>query len=399
MPVKRYYLDNCATTELAPEVAAAMTDAMGRSFGNPSSIHHEGRQAARLLAEARLTFAESIGARPAEVVFTGSGTEANNLAIGGIISRAIRSCGRAKIITSSTEHASVRTRLAWEARAHGNVVEIIEIGVNDQGQLSLAELDQHLSEDTALVAVLLVNNETGVIQNIDELKKRKLACPKVPWLLDVVQAHTKVQMDVRLWPFDLMSFAAHKIYGPKGIGALYVRAGVELDPLIYGGAQEKYRRAGTENILGAVGFAAAIDIAPAPGAVWQHLLELEAAFCSELQKQGVDFQLNGPAEAGERRLPGTLNLSFPGAPSREDLQIALDLEGVSLSSTSACHSGVSEESHVLAAMGIDGERRSGAIRLQFSHYQTVEDAREAAVIMATVVTRIRSAGADGLVVA
>lgn len=392
--MKRYYLDNCATTPMAPEIAGAITDFMGRFYGNPSSIHHEGRLAAHALAEARRTIAESIGAKPAEIVFTGSGTEANNLAIAGTISRPIRQHGRAQVITSTTEHSGVRTRLEWEKRIYGDALEVMQIPVDETGLLHLDELDAHLSSETTLVAFLLVNNETGVVQNIDELKKRKLAFPTVPWLLDVVQGHTKVQMDMRLWPFDLLSFAAHKIYGPKGTGALYVRGGVELDPMIVGGSQEKYRRAGTENMIGAVGFAAAVDLAPPPAAYCEHLAALEKAFLEELSQRVPDYQINGgvpQAElSGRSRLPGFLNLSFPGIASREDLQIALDLEGVSLSSTSACHSGVVAESHVLEAMGISGERRSGAIRLLFSRYQTEEDVRQCAGIIGRVVNRIRA---------
>lgn len=391
--VKRLYLDNCATTPLALEVAEAITSAMTGSFGNPSSIHHEGRLAARMLANARQALAESIGAKPAEIVFTGSGTEANNLAVGGIISRAIRMHGQAQVITSTTEHASVRMRLAWERRVHGDQLEVIEIGVDEQGLLRFDELDAHLGADTALVALLLVNNETGTIQNLEHLKKRKLAYPVVPWLLDVVQAHTKLQMDVRVWPFDLLSFAAHKIYGPKGVGALFVRGGVDLDPLIVGGAQEKYRRAGTENILGAIGFAAAVDLAPSPDEVCQVLHSLEKEFLAELRALDIEWTINGSEMAGEARVPGSLNLSFAGVASREDLQIALDLEGISLSSTSACHSGISDESHVLAAMGIDGQRRSGAIRLQFSRYHALDDARACARTIAAVVRRIQTAEA------
>ncbi len=392
--MKRYYLDNCATTPMAPEVAAAITDCMARIHGNPSSIHHEGRLAAHALAEARKTIAESIGAKPAEIVFTGSGTEANNLAIASAISRAVKNHGRAKVITSTTEHAGVRTRLAWEKRIHGDALEVCYVPVDSIGQLCLEKLDEYLSPETTLVAFLLVNNETGVTQNVDELRKRKFAYPKVPWLLDVVQAHTKIQMDVRLWPFDMMSFAAHKIYGPKGIGALYVRSGFDIDPMIVGGSQEKYRRAGTENMLGAVGFAAAVDLAPSPTAYCERLAVLEKAFLEELKQHVQDFQINGEvpvANSGDvARLPGFLNLSFAGVVSREDLQIALDLEGVSLSSTSACHSGVVEESHVLEAMGLAGERRSGAIRLLFGRYQTEEDARQSANIIAGVVYRIRA---------
>jgi len=234
-----------------------------------------------------------------------------------------------------------------------------------------------------------VNNETCGVQPLDRLKALKLQQPGVPWLLDVVQAQGKLELDVRLLPFEMLSFSAHKLYAPKGIGVLFVRGGLELDPLLVGGSQEKYRRAGTENLAGIAAFARAVEICPPPADTNAHLARLEEEFLSGLQQAGVSYQVNGPAAPGARRLPGFLNLAFEGVASREDLQIALDLEGISLSSTSACHSGVVAESHVLEAMGISGERRSGAVRLLFSRYHTVDDARHAAHTIAAVVNRMQ----------
>lgn len=389
--MKRFYLDNCATTPVAPEVAEAVTAAMANSPGNPSSIHYHGRQSAQQLALARATVADWIGARPAEIVFTSSGTEANNLAIGGIISRAIREKGVARVVTSAVEHASVSTRLAWEQKLHGDKLHIERVGVDAEGQLDAAQLRQAINDDTDLVVLLLVNNETGALQGIDTLKAVKFANPKVPWLLDVVQAQTRLAIDVRLWPFEMLSFSAHKIYAPRGTGALYLRGGTELDPLLVGGAQEKYRRAGTENFLGIAGFAEAVRIAPPVEELELKLHQLERTLLDTLRSQGVGFTVNGAEEPGARRLPGFMNLSFDGVAGREDLQIALDLEGVSLSSTSACHSGITEESHVLKAMGITGPRLSGAVRLLFSRYHTEQDARDCADIIGRVVKRIQDA--------
>ncbi len=392
----RIYLDQCASTAAAPEVIHAMTAAL-QEAGNPSSIHREGQRAARLLNEARESVAESIGARPAEIVFCGSGTEANNLAIGGTISRSIRERGRARVVTSAVEHASVRVRLDWEKRIHGDRLEIVFIGVDDQGALDFEALARAVDGETTLVALLLVNNETGVLQSLDALKQIKLKHPTVPWLLDVVQGQGRFLMDVRLLPFEMLSFSAHKIYGPPGMGALYVRGGTELDPLVFGGAQEKYRHAGTENLAGIVGFAEAVNLLMPPGNINRHLAELEKVFLEELQKGEIQFQFNGPAEAlgdpgsgAGGRLPGFLNLSFDGVADRGDLQIALDLAGVALSSTSACHSGVAEESHVLRAMGIEGKRLSGAVRVLFSRYHDREIARRAGEIVASTVRRMRS---------
>jgi len=376
---------------MAPEVVRVMTSVLSEGGANPSSIHHEGQKAARILADARADFATSIGARPAEIVFTSSGTEANNLAISGTIAKAIAANGTATVVTSTVEHASVRMRLDWERRLHGDKLKVVQIGVNEKGLLNYHELDNALKDEVALVALLLVNNETGVVQDLEALKQRKFTKSNVPWLLDVVQAQSKLPMDVRLLPFEMLSFSAHKIYGPKGMGALFVRGGHELDPQLIGGSQEKYRRAGTENLAGIAGFAEAVRIAPSAGEISKKLANLEAALRAGLSSLGIDYIVNGPDEPGPDRLPGFLNLSFPGVSSREDLQIALDLEGVSLSSTSACHSGVVAESHVLEAMGIVGDRRSGAIRLLFSRYHTVEDAQDVSQIIGRVVSRMRDA--------
>lgn len=392
----RIYLDQCASTAAAPEVIEAMTAAL-QEAGNPSSIHREGQRAARLLSEARQSVAESIGARPPEIVFCGSGTEANNLAIGGTISRSIRERGRARVVTSAVEHASVRVRLDWEKRVHGDRLETVFVGVDDQGALDFEELAAVVDSDTTLVALLLVNNETGVVQSLDALKQIKLKHPTVPWLLDVVQGQGRFLMDVRLLPFEMLSFSAHKIYGPPGVGALYVRGGTELDPLIFGGAQEKYRHAGTENLAGIVGFAEAVNLLMPPGDLDRHLEGLEKDFLKELEKGGVRYQINGPTEALKEpgsgrggRLSGFLNLSFEGVADRGDLQIALDLAGVALSSTSACHSGVTEESHVLRQMGVKGEQLSGAVRVLFSRYHDRENARRAGEIVASTVRRMGS---------
>lgn len=390
----RLYLDNCASTPPAPEVVQAMAGALAQA-GNPSSIHREGQHAARRLAEARQVLAESLGARPAEIVFCGSGTEANNLAVSGLISRALRERGRARIVTSSTEHASIRTRLQYEKRRHGDAVEIVEVGVDTAGMLRLDQLSAAIDDSTTLVALLLVNNETGIVQSLDALKQVKFQQPGVPWLLDAVQAQGKVDLDTRLLPFEMLSFSAHKIYGPAGVGTLFVRGGTDLDPLVVGGAQEKYRHAGTENLAGIAGAAAAVQLLPPSSATHAHLSRLEDIFLAELALAGP-FTINGPQHpvphaeiAAGGRLPGFLNLSFEGLADRGDLQIALDLAGIALSSTSACHSGVSEESRVLAAMGLSGPRRSGAIRLLFSRYHTEDDAGRAGQILARTVNHMR----------
>lgn len=389
MTARRYYLDNCASTMLDTRVAQAISRAMTDVAGNPSSIHHEGQRTARALAQARATVADSLGARPPEIVLTSSGTEANNLAVRGVISHAVRTTGSAHVVTSTVEHASVSTALKWEQRLLGDRLRVTQVPVDGDGALDLPALDAALAgDDVSLVSLLYVNNETGVIQDLDALKARKLAHPAIPWHLDLVQAYTRLPWDVRLLPFDLLAVSAHKIHGPMGVGALYVRGGTAMDALLVGGAQEKYRRAGTENLLGAIGLAEAVQIAPSPEERSRHLTLLETEFLGALHSLDTRFRIQGAKHPGARRLPGFLNLSFPGAACREDLQIALDLEGVSLSSTSACHSGVSEPSHVLRAMGITGEALEGAIRLQFDYSHTPADAADCAAIMSRVLGRL-----------
>ncbi|MCX7718863.1 MAG: cysteine desulfurase [Candidatus Sumerlaeaceae bacterium] len=380
------YLDNCATTPLDPSVAEVMARVACECFGNPSSIHTEGRRAAKVLAAARACVAERLGARPSEIVFASSGTEANNFVVSAVVRRHLRLREPVHIVTSATEHASVQNRLAWEVREHPEAVEVTTVGVDALGRLRLDELRAAMRPETRLLTILHCNNETGTVQDLDALFALKHAHPRVLLHLDVVQSFLKQPFDVRTMPVDFLTVSGHKLHGPKGIGFVYVRDGVECEPLLVGGAQEKYRRAGTEDVAAAAGLQRAIEAMPDPSVLREHCLALERAFLAELDAAGARYEINGPADH-TRRMPGILNLSFAGVRNKEDLLVACDLEGLMLSSASACHSGVVAESHVLRAMGLAPERLAGAVRVGFSRMLTGDDARRGARILAACARR------------
>ncbi len=389
------YLDNCATTQPLPEVLETMARIARDYFGNPSSIHAAGRRAGAELARAREVLAASLEARPSEIVLTSSGTEANNLVVSGVISRLASQNPRevVRVVASACEHASVRTVLEWEKRRRGDGLEVIEIGVDAEGRLLEHDLEQALVQPVHLLTLLHCNNETGVLQDLELLRRVRLNHPRMLLHLDVVQSYTKTELSVRDLPVDFLTTAAHKIHGPRGAAFLFVRDGAEFDQLLVGGAQEKFRRAGTEDVAAVAGFACAVELAPTPEQHRSHAAILEAAFLDELKAQGSASSLNGATDPA-RRMPGIFNLSFPGVKNKEDLQIACDLDGVCVSSTSACHSGVVSASHVLGAMGVSAQLQAGALRFAVSRQQTEDEIRQAARITAAAVRRLVRSGGE-----
>ncbi len=375
------YLDNCATTPLDPFAARELSRVATECFGNPSSIHSVGRCAARELEAARAAVAETLGAKPSEIVFTSSGTEANNFVIASVAHAAVGRGQRVHIVTSAVEHASVLKRLEYETREHGQWVEVTYVGVDSVGRLRLDELRRAIREDTRLVSIIHCNNETGVLQDLEALAALRLAHSGLLLHLDIVQSFTKVPLDVRLYPADFLTVSAHKVYGPKGIGFVYVREGTPVEPLLVGGAQERFRRGGTENVPAAAAFAAAVRSIPPCAELAKRYADFERIFFRVLDEEGCAYHLNGPADH-ERRLAGVFNISFPGIANKEDLLVACDLSGVMVSSTSACHSGVVSDSHVLAAMGVPQELRRGAIRVAFNKFHREEDIEQAARLIA-----------------
>jgi len=381
------YLDNCATTRADPAVVEEMNRTAQECFGNPSSIHTVGQKAAATLTQARRIVADSLHATPNEIVFMSSGTEANNLVLSSVIRRCARAQRQCRIVTTAVEHASIRERLRYE-QVGSPALDVTYVPPDNEGRIDFEQFARWVRFDTDLITILHCNNETGVLQDLAAIKDLKLRFPRALLHLDIVQSYLKVPFDVCELPVDFLTISGHKIYGPKGAGALFVRNGVELDPLIVGGAQEKFRRAGTENVVAVAGFAEAVKRFPPPGELIQRFAEFERIFFEGLKGGGTNFVINGPHESGELRIPGTFNISFPGVKNKEDLQIGCDLEGVMVSSTSACHSGVVSESHVLKAMEIAAERMVSSLRICFSKYLSAEDVKQATQTIAEVAKRL-----------
>jgi cysteine desulfurase len=339
----RAYLDHNATSPLRPRAKAAMVAAMDVG-GNASSVHGEGRAARKLLSEAREKLALWFGCLPQMMTFTSGGTEANNMALRGVAVE--------RILVSAVEHHSVLAA----AKASGKIVEIIP--VDKFGRVELSALQKMLTGPQALVSVMIANNETGVIQNIDEIAKRVHAVGSLLHV-DAVQAVGKRQVNFGLLGVDMMTVAAHKVGGPTGIGALIIRDGLVVEPLLQGGGQELRRRAGTENLVNIAGFAALADETQLD--TYELTDKLEAAL-----EDATIFS------DGVERLCNTTNFALPGM-NAETLLMNFDLEGVALSSGSACSSGKVAASHVLSAMGVSPELSKAAIRISTGWNTTVED--------------------------
>jgi cysteine desulfurase len=376
--VRRIYLDHNATTPLDPRVLEAMVPVLQEGFGNASSVHWFGQRARAAVDGARGEVAALLGAAPAEIVFTGSGTEADNLALRG--AAAASRPPRTKVLYGAVEHHAV-VHTARALAEEGVPVEAVR--VDQDGILDLEDLHRKLDERTALVAVMLANNETGLIQPLDEVVRLSHERGALVHC-DAVQAAGKTKVDVRALGVDLLALSAHKIYGPQGVGALYVRRGTRMKPLLRGGAQERNRRAGTENVAGIVGLGRAAALAaaemdregPRVGALRDRL---EARL---LAVPGARRNGEGP------RVPNTVNVSFERTEA-ESLLLALDLEGVAVSTGAACAAGATEPSHVLRAMGLPPERVQGSVRFSLGRSTTEEDVDRAADIVAAAVARQR----------
>jgi cysteine desulfurase len=377
--VGRIYLDYNATTPVAPEVLEAMLPLLREGYGNPSSLHWFGQRARAATEEARARVAELVGAETSEIVFTASGSEADNMALRGVAARAREP--RHRILVSAVEHHAV-VRTAAAMREEGQPVELL--GVDGEGRVTVDELGEKLDERTALVSVMLANNETGVLQPVRDVAR--LAREQGALVhCDAVQAAARIPVDVRDLDVDLLTLSAHKIYGPQGVGGLYVRRGTALAPLVRGGSQERNRRAGTVNVAGVVGFGAAAVLA-------RERLEADAARLRQLRDRLEAQLLALPGAArngGEPRVPNTTSLSFDGGDA-ESLVMTLDLEGVAVSTGAACAAGGVEPSHVLKAMGLPPERVESSVRLSLGRPTTEQEVDRAAEIIRTCVERQRA---------
>ena len=348
-----HYLDHAATTPVLPEVTEVMVRILRDEPGNPSSVHAAGRRAREAVEDARERVATAVGADPDEIVFTGGGTEADNLGIKGAV-EALAPSGH--IVTTEIEHHAVLDAVEWLGRRY----DVTRVPVGASGVVRPEENAAAVRSDTLLASVMTVNNEIGTIQPIREIVAAvKSANPATLVHTDAVQALGNLPVDVHAWGVDLAAFAAHKVGGPKGVGALYIRRGVEVVPSIHGGGQERGLRSGTLNVAGIAGFAVAAEIATKEGDLKAaELRPLRDSLWDGIRKIVPDATVNGSLED---RVPGSLNVCIPGAGGQLLLAL-LDRAGVARSSGSACSSGALDPSHVLLAIGVPPELARGSLR-------------------------------------
>ncbi len=380
---RRVYLDNSATTPIAPEVIEAMMPYLAEKFGNASSIHFFGQEARAAVDKARHQVAALINARPNEIVFTSGGTEANNLAIRGLIEARVSSprvssppgsegsTPRPHIITSSIEHSAVKDTCG-DLEKRGFAVTYLPVYEN--GIVRIDDVKAAITDDTVLISIMTANNEIGTIQPVEEIGKliRELRAEgkKIWFHTDAVQAAGKIPIDVEEIQCDLLSISAHKIYAPKGVGALYVGRGIRLHPQNIGGRQERERRGGTESVPNIVAFGKACEMAQSELVESaENLRSLRDSFESRVGEAVPDIVFNGDRE---NRLPNISNISFRSVEG-EGLLINLDMQGIAVSTGSACSSGSLEPSPVIRALGRDDQLARGAIRFSFGQFNTAED--------------------------
>jgi len=380
------YLDNNATTRIDPEVVEAILPWLGEQYANPSSVHHFGQQARHAVEIAREQVAAAMGVRERQIVFTGSGTEANNLAIRGVLAARPE---KRHVVTTAVEHDSV-LRPMQQLEREG--YRVTYLGVDSLGHLDLSELEASLSDQTALVSIMHANNETGVIFPVEKVAALT-ATKGIPLHVDAVQTTGKVRdasghspLNLDDVPVDLLTASAHKFHGPKGVGILYLRRGTRLRSQVLGGHQERNLRAGTENVAGIVGAGLALELA------MRHL-DADSARAAALRdrlEDGICSRISIARVNGDRagRIPNTTNIGFE-ALQAEAILMLLSNHGVCASSGSACSSGSLEPSHVLAAMGIDRRVVHGAIRFSLSRFTTEAEIDQVLDLMPGIIERLQ----------
>lgn len=378
------YLDHAAATPLLPEVLDAMLPLLREQYGNPSSLHRFGRDARASMSRARETIAGVLHCAPKELIFTGGGTEADNAAIFGLAP--VPAGPKNHIITSAVEHHAV---LHACEKLEQSGYEVTYLPADASGIISVEDVEKAITPRTLLISVMYGNNEVGSIQPVSAIGL--LARSRgIPFHVDAVQAAGLVPIDLSTLPVDLMSFSAHKLGGPKGIGALYCSSRIHLTPLLYGGAQERRKRAGTEDVAAAVGFAEAFRLAVETmdsKCRWMEELRTRMLLGLEAQLGRDGFVVNGPSRPVDR-LPHILHVSFPGC-GTETLLMRLDLEGIAAASGSACTSGSLELSHVLTAMGLAQEVAASAVRFSFGPQTTIEEIETTCEKIGTIVKQLR----------
>jgi cysteine desulfurase len=377
------YLDYAATTPLDPRVLEAMMPYLTEKFGNPNSIHAFGREARKAVDEAREKIAALLNCRPSELVFTSGGTESDNLALRGVAA-AYRQKGNHIVTTAIEHHAVLHTCRALQDEGF----EVTYLPVDEHGLVTPEQVAEAITDRTILVSIMHANNEIGTIEPLaDIVRAVKEKRPDVLVHTDAVQTVGHIPVDVEALGVDLLSFAAHKFYGPKGVGGLFVRRGVKLVPQLTGGGQERNRRSGTENVAGIVGMAKALEIAVAemPTEI-PRLQTLRDELINGVLAQIPDSRLNGHPT---QRLPHNANFSFFGVEG-EALLLQLDLHGIAASSGSACTSGSLEPSHVLLALGLSHEWALGSLRLTLGRFTTRQHLERVLAVLPSIVEKLRA---------
>jgi len=355
------YFDNSATTPIDQDVQSLMSDLNQNIYGNPSSIHASGRNAKNTIEIARRQLANAINSEPSEIIFTGGGSEANNIVLWDMVHKK-----RNHVITSSIEHPAILLVLR-ELEKLGVKHTIVPVDKN--GLIDPDDIKKNIISDTGLISIMMANNEVGTIEPIQEIA-RIAQEHDVLFHSDAIQVLGKLPIDVKKLQLDIMSFSAHKFYGPKGVGALYIKDGVSINPMIIGGSQEKNMRAGTENVSGIAGLGLAAEIASNfEKENFSHLLELENYFKELIIDKHNDITFNG---FDNNKLPGLVNLTIPNIPS-DLLLINLDNDGISISNGSACSSGTISPSPVLKAMGLSDKSNLESVRISAGKYNTMDE--------------------------
>jgi cysteine desulfurase len=378
--MRRVYLDNNATTPVLPEVLEAMRPYFGEQFGNASSIHHHGQETRAAVERARESVAELLGCRASEVVFTSGGTEGDNLAIFGMMGGLVKPGDH--IVTSTIEHHAVLNSCKHLAEKGCEVTSVL---VDGRGLVDPDDVRRALRPATKLISIMMANNETGALQPVEAIGKIA-AEADVYFHTDAVQAAGKIPLDVNKIGCDLLSISGHKIHAPQGVGALYIRKGTLLEPMLYGGSHERSRRAGTENVPGIVGLGKAAELALAGFERGDD--KKMAALRDRLERELLQIDATGLNGEGAPRVPNTTNIYFDCIEG-EALVIALDLKGLAVSTGAACSSGAIEPSHVLTAMGLRPERARASLRFSLGKQSAAEDVEFALELVPETVARLR----------
>ncbi|HEY4840857.1 MAG TPA: cysteine desulfurase family protein [Terriglobales bacterium] len=375
--MRRVYLDNNATTPVLPKILEAMRPYFGEHFGNASSIHHHGQETRAAVEGARESVANLLPCRASEIVFTGGGTEADNLAIFGLAREGDH------VITSTIEHHAVFN--ACKHLTESKRCEVTYIPVDGRGLIDPEDVKRAIRPNTKLITIMFANNETGVVQPVAEIGT-VAAGANVYFHTDAVQAAGKIAIDVNEIGCDLLTISGHKLHAPQGVGALYVRGGTPLEPMLYGGSHERSRRAGTENVPAIVGLGKAAELASAG---FKRGDDLKMATARDrLERELLALDSTGLNGRGACRVPNTTNVYFDGIEG-EALVIALDLKGLAVSTGAACSSGAIEPSHVLTAMGLSRDRAKASIRFSLGKQNTEEDVDFALALVPETVARLR----------